>query len=464
MELRRRGGAPVTFSAHVFPTSVGFESHKQRFGGAFSFILFDRRARVHSRPRAGRNEAMRQLFLPACVCLVTWSGATATNTNPRFGLEEFTGSMLSHAAAETDGRAPSDQSSQAPSIDIKIPDAAFAEIETSLAETPAPVATAPAANAPVADVLANLDIEYPVPSGAVVNNGIPIGIPLPPVAKPVIARSTEEICDTLTKSAQINNLPVPFFIRLLFQESRFNPGVISSAGAQGIAQFMPATAEDMGVSNPFDPRQAIPASARLLNDLLQKFGNLGLAAAAYNAGPKRIQDWLGSKGKGKLPEETQGYVKTITGKPVENWSAAQARHPGQKLPRRAPCQEAAGLLAWNGPDQVPMPQPSPLRATPPVEKNIVVASIRSDLKHADRAEHLAAAAKSVAAKPAAAKPAAIKTAATQATAAKAAKNDSKTVTKTDAKDADKAAVKPAAKKRIKTAHVGQEAPQKVAQQ
>jgi hypothetical protein len=39
MELRRRGGAPVTFSAHVFPTSVGFESHKQRFGGAFSFIL-----------------------------------------------------------------------------------------------------------------------------------------------------------------------------------------------------------------------------------------------------------------------------------------------------------------------------------------------------------------------------------------------------------------------------------------
>ena len=117
----------------------------------------------------------------------------------------------------------------------------------------------------------------------------PAGIPLPPIAKPVIVRSTEEICDTLTKSAQINDLPAPFFIRLLFQESGFKPGVVSSAGAQGIAQFMPDTAEGMGLDNPFDPREAIPASARLLNSLLRQFGNLGLAAAAYNAGPKRIQ-------------------------------------------------------------------------------------------------------------------------------------------------------------------------------
>ena len=124
---------------------------------------------------------------------------------------------------------------------------------------------------------------------------------------------------------------------------------------------MPETATDMGVDNPFDPLQAIPASARLLRDLFQKFGNLGLAAAAYNAGPKKIADWLADRRKKKLPEETQGYVKIITGKPVENWSAANARHPGVKLPRRAPCQEAAGLLAWNGPDAVPLPSPAPLK-------------------------------------------------------------------------------------------------------
>ena len=285
---------------------------------------------------------MRQLFLPACVCLMTWSGATGPDAHLSF--DEFTGKSGSHAARD-------DTMDDQPTIAIKIPRQSDAAVQ--LNDMPAETAA----------LGMDLAVEYPVPSGVVINNGIPIGIPLPPVAKPVIARSTEEICDTLTKSAQINNLPAPFFIRLLFQESRFNPAVISSAGAQGIAQFMPGTATDMGVDNPFDPAQAIPASARLLNSLLQQFGNLGLAAAAYNAGPKRVVDWLSSKGKGKLPDETQGYVKTITGKPVENWTSADARHPGQRLPRHAPCQESAGLLAWNGPSEVPMPQPSPLRAT-----------------------------------------------------------------------------------------------------
>ncbi|MDO8875915.1 MAG: lytic transglycosylase domain-containing protein [Pseudolabrys sp.] len=342
---------------------------------------------------------MRQLFLPACVCLgVTWSGAT--NPDARFTLDEFTGKSLGHsnaahaATAETTGSGHRETlgegREQRPSADIKIRD----QTETAtVAVEPSP---AQAASLASDDILSKLDIEFPVPSGVVVNNGIPIGIPLPPIAKPVVMRSTEEICDTLTKSAQINDLPAPFFIRLLFQESRFNPSVVSSAGAQGIAQFMPNTAIGMGLDNPFDPAQAIPASARLLNTLVRQFGNLGLAAAAYNAGPKRIQDWLGSKGKGKLPEETQGYVKIITGKTVENWTAAKARHPGEKLPRRAPCQESAGLLAWNGPDAVPLPMPSPLRAALETQQDKpTAAAVRSDMMHADRAEREAAAAKSV---------------------------------------------------------------------
>lgn len=288
---------------------------------------------------------MRQLFLPACVCLVTWT--SATEPDARLSLDAFTSKNGGHAASAARHNARDDQ----PSIVVKIP--RQPEIAVQADDTPADAALA----------ALDLAVEFPVPSGVVANNGIPIGIPLPPIAKPVIARSAEEICDTLTRSAQINDLPAPFFIRLLFQESRFDPGVISSAGAQGIAQFMPGTATDMGLDNPFDPAQAIPASARLLNSLLRQFGNLGLAAAAYNAGPKRVIDWLASKGKGRLPDETQGYVKIITGKPVENWTSAAARHPGQKLPRHAPCQESAGLLAWNGPAEVPVPLPSPLRAT-----------------------------------------------------------------------------------------------------
>ena len=181
--------------------------------------------------------------------------------------------------------------------------------------------------------------------------------PLRPLLKPVIYRSREEICDALARATRSNDLPAHFFIRLLYQESNFRLAAISSAGALGIAQFMPETATDRGLDNPFDALQAIPASARLLRDLYLKFGNLGLAAAAYNAGPRRIADWRANKGP--LPQETQDYVKAITGWPAEAWTDAQTGSPALKLPRAAPCQEFAGLLAWNGPDEIPLPPRNP---------------------------------------------------------------------------------------------------------
>jgi soluble lytic murein transglycosylase-like protein len=89
-----------------------------------------------------------------------------------------------------------------------------------------------------------------------------------------------------------NDLPANFFARLIWQESRFDPVAVSRAGTQGVAQFMPATANWRGLSNPFDPLEAIAQSAKLLRDLRREFGNLGLAAAAYNAGSGRVHDWL----------------------------------------------------------------------------------------------------------------------------------------------------------------------------
>src|SRR5262245_3439309 len=182
--------------------------------------------------------------------------------------------------------------------------------------------------------------------------------PLRPLLKPVVYRTREEICDTLIEAARNNDLPAHFFIRLLYQESSFRPYAISSAGALGIAQFMPETANDRRLDNPFDPIQAIPASARLLRDMAQKFGNLGLAAAAYNAGPRRIEDWLAKRGQ--LPQETQAYVKTITSWPAETWTfGAQTGSPAIKVQRQAPCQETVGLMAWDGPDEIPLPPRSP---------------------------------------------------------------------------------------------------------
>ena len=73
----------------------------------------------------------------------------------------------------------------------------------------------------------------------------------------------------------------------LYAESGFNPFAASPAGAQGIAQFMPATARGMGLADPFDPDQAIDAQAHLMRDLRQ-FGTVSLALAAYNAGPAPV--------------------------------------------------------------------------------------------------------------------------------------------------------------------------------
>ena len=94
-----------------------------------------------------------------------------------------------------------------------------------------------------------------------------------------------ELCSAAASVAAANNLPIPFFANLIQQESGFKPHVVSPAGAQGIAQFMPRVAASYGLENPFEPFAALKASARLLTDLLGRFGNLGLAAAAYNAGP-----------------------------------------------------------------------------------------------------------------------------------------------------------------------------------
>ena len=91
-------------------------------------------------------------------------------------------------------------------------------------------------------------------------------------------------------------------------------------------QHMPGTAQERHLDDPFDPEQAVPASAALLSELSARFGNLGLAAAAYNAGPNRVANWIA--GHSGLPLETQDYVDRITGRSAEEW-AEDVRNPGR---------------------------------------------------------------------------------------------------------------------------------------
>jgi hypothetical protein len=149
--------------------------------------------------------------------------------------------------------------------------------------------------------------------------------------------SPDVMCQTLESAAHANDLPLDFLTRLLWQESRFNPDAVSRAGAQGIAQFMPKTGASRGLQNPFDPIQAITKSAELLRDLSIQFGNLGLAAAAYNAGPKRVQDWLA--GHRSLPQETQAYIRIVTGRSADEWRAAKPNTVIGPLPEGVPCPE-----------------------------------------------------------------------------------------------------------------------------
>jgi hypothetical protein len=145
-------------------------------------------------------------------------------------------------------------------------------------------------------------------------------VPVPAAAQNGGETIDQALCRMIEGAATLHRLPVDFFTRLIWQESSFRPGVTSHAGAQGVAQFMPGTAHERGLADPFDPEQAIPKSAALLSDLRGRFGNLGLAAAAYNGGPARVESWLA--GRGSLPGETRNYVSLITGRTAEDWVSA----------------------------------------------------------------------------------------------------------------------------------------------
>jgi hypothetical protein len=174
-----------------------------------------------------------------------------------------------------------------------------------------------------------------------------LAIPQKPVETAADTNTREAMCLMIESAARAEDLPLEFFARVIWQESRFQAdavGPVTRNGqrAQGIAQFMPGTASERRLLDPFDPVQALPKSAEFLNELRGQFGNLGLAAAAYNAGPRRVQEWLA--GSGGLPQETRNYVVAITGSTVDDWAAASRNG---KMPDRAPtsnCRELMALL------------------------------------------------------------------------------------------------------------------------
>jgi hypothetical protein len=137
--------------------------------------------------------------------------------------------------------------------------------------------------------------------------------PLDPMALGLInpgAAPATDLRALALEVAEKYNLDPKLFNALINQESGFNPKAVSHAGAQGLTQLMPKTAQSLGVTDPFDPRQNLEGGAKYLAQMLRQFnGDRSLALAAYNAGPGAVKRY------GGIPpfSETQNYVKKILG-------------------------------------------------------------------------------------------------------------------------------------------------------
>jgi hypothetical protein len=208
----------------------------------------------------------------------------------------------------------------------------------SAAPTPPPVQPS---QSPSADRPAGNNSSPASPTGAPAENKTPQA-PTAPTAEQH-PPTADDICRAVEQDAAENQLPVEFFARVIWQESRFNAQAVSSKGAQGIAQFMPGTADFRGLADPFDPIAALKSSAGYLRELKDKFGNLGLAAAGYNAGPGRVSEWLA--GRRGLPSETRNYVAIITGWTADEWAAPKPPQTSETtIPQGIPCTRLANLI------------------------------------------------------------------------------------------------------------------------
>ena len=144
---------------------------------------------------------------------------------------------------------------------------------------------------------------------AVIRRVLPAGSAAPAAAASGGSLAGVPYADLFTRAGSRHGVDPALLAAVAHQESGFDASAVSPAGAQGLMQFMPATARGLGV-DPFDPASAVDGAARYLAELTEQFGSTELGLAAYNAGPGTVSRY------GGIPPhaETQDYVRTVTSK------------------------------------------------------------------------------------------------------------------------------------------------------
>ena len=190
----------------------------------------------------------------------------------------------------------------------------FEEDETPVVPEPAPVAAAPSTQVTSSTVAAKPPVSKPLVSKPAVSASLANSTPAAqPVAMKVTApanpaASAIDIDQVVREASNKNRLDPDFVSSVIMAESNFKTHAVSKKGAQGLMQLMPATAAQLGVADPFDPRANVEAGAAHLSALLDRYNNDPIKAlAAYNAGAHRVKQYNG------VPpyRETRAYINKI---------------------------------------------------------------------------------------------------------------------------------------------------------
>ncbi|HET9167511.1 MAG TPA: lytic transglycosylase domain-containing protein [Candidatus Angelobacter sp.] len=190
----------------------------------------------------------------------------------------------------------------------------FEEDEAPVVPEPAPSAAAPSAQVTSSTVAAKPLVSKPLVSQPMASKPLANSIPAAqPVAMKVTvpanpAATAIDLDQVVREASNKNRLDPDFVSSVIMAESNFKTHAVSKKGAQGLMQLMPATAAQLGVADPFDPRANVEAGAAHLSALLDRYNNDPIKAlAAYNAGAHRVKQYNG------VPpyRETRAYINKI---------------------------------------------------------------------------------------------------------------------------------------------------------